>query len=131
MVMSFWVLALCRLVGRCQRFGGTYCLHLQIYSGDAGNWELYIGFEEGNIEEVGQSETSQLRSFSPEDGQSMFETLAYAEESTRRIIHAAVKPSYLTYRTSVWNYSRLFQFHLRYFLKAQHSQMFVSFTHSS
>jgi hypothetical protein len=28
-MMMFWVLAPCRLVGRCQRFGETYCLHLQ------------------------------------------------------------------------------------------------------
>jgi hypothetical protein len=29
MMMIFWVLAPCRLVGRYQRFGDTYCLHLQ------------------------------------------------------------------------------------------------------
>jgi hypothetical protein len=29
MIMFFWVLAPCRLVGRCQRFGETCCLHLQ------------------------------------------------------------------------------------------------------
>jgi hypothetical protein len=29
MVMMFWALAPCRLVGRCQRFGVTYCFHLQ------------------------------------------------------------------------------------------------------
>jgi hypothetical protein len=26
MMMFFWVLAPCRLVGRCQHFGETYCL---------------------------------------------------------------------------------------------------------
>jgi hypothetical protein len=34
-MMIFWVLAPCRLVGRCQRFGGTYCLHLQGWSCNA------------------------------------------------------------------------------------------------
>jgi hypothetical protein len=29
MMMIFWVLTPCRLVARCQRFGETYCLHLQ------------------------------------------------------------------------------------------------------
>jgi hypothetical protein len=29
MMMFFWVLEPCRLVGRCQHFGETYCLHLQ------------------------------------------------------------------------------------------------------
>jgi hypothetical protein len=29
MMMFVWVLAPCRLVGRCQRFGEAYCLHLQ------------------------------------------------------------------------------------------------------
>jgi hypothetical protein len=29
MMIMIWVLTLCRLVGRCQRFGETYCLHLQ------------------------------------------------------------------------------------------------------
>jgi hypothetical protein len=33
MMFFFWVLAPCRLVGRCQRFGETYCLHLQGLSG--------------------------------------------------------------------------------------------------
>jgi hypothetical protein len=28
-MIFFWVMAPCRLVGRCQRFGGTYCLNLQ------------------------------------------------------------------------------------------------------
>jgi hypothetical protein len=28
-MMMFWVLAPCRLVSVCQRFGETYCLHLQ------------------------------------------------------------------------------------------------------
>jgi hypothetical protein len=28
-MLVFWVVALCGLVGRYQRFGGTYCLHLQ------------------------------------------------------------------------------------------------------
>jgi hypothetical protein len=29
MIMFFWVLSPCRLVSRSQRFGETYCLHLQ------------------------------------------------------------------------------------------------------
>jgi hypothetical protein len=32
LMMFFWVLVPCRLVGRCQRFGETYCLHLQGWS---------------------------------------------------------------------------------------------------
>jgi hypothetical protein len=28
-MMFFWVLAPCRLIGRCRPFGETYCLHLQ------------------------------------------------------------------------------------------------------
>jgi hypothetical protein len=28
-VLVFWVATLCGLVGRYQRFGGAYCLHLQ------------------------------------------------------------------------------------------------------
>jgi hypothetical protein len=28
-MMFFWLSVPCRLVDRCQRFGGTYCLHLQ------------------------------------------------------------------------------------------------------
>jgi hypothetical protein len=36
MLLFFWVLAPYRLVGRCQRFGETYCLHLHGWSGDAG-----------------------------------------------------------------------------------------------
>jgi hypothetical protein len=32
-IMTFlWVLAPCRLVGRCHRFGETYCLHLPSFS---------------------------------------------------------------------------------------------------
>jgi hypothetical protein len=38
----FWVLAPCRHVGRRQRFGKTYCIHLQGWSGDARKWrDLY------------------------------------------------------------------------------------------
>jgi hypothetical protein len=36
MMILFWVLVLCRLADRCQRFGETYCLHLQGWS-EAGN----------------------------------------------------------------------------------------------
>jgi hypothetical protein len=28
MVWFFWIMAPCRLVGRCRSFGETYCLHL-------------------------------------------------------------------------------------------------------
>jgi hypothetical protein len=28
-MLIFWVVTSCGLVGRYQRFGGTYCLHLQ------------------------------------------------------------------------------------------------------
>jgi hypothetical protein len=42
MTMFFWVSAPCRLIGRCQSFGETYCLHLQGWSGNAGKWrDLY------------------------------------------------------------------------------------------
>jgi hypothetical protein len=37
--MFFWILAPCILVGRCQRFGETYCLHLQGWNGNAGKWK--------------------------------------------------------------------------------------------
>jgi hypothetical protein len=47
MMLFFLVLASCRLVGRCQRFGDTYCLHIQGWSGDAGKWWDVIGLEEG------------------------------------------------------------------------------------
>jgi hypothetical protein len=36
MIMFSWVLAPCGLVGRCQRFGETYCPYLQGLSDDAG-----------------------------------------------------------------------------------------------
>jgi hypothetical protein len=35
-MIFFWDLVLCRLIGRCQRFGETYCLHLQGWSVNAG-----------------------------------------------------------------------------------------------
>jgi hypothetical protein len=38
-MLFFWVVTPCRLVDRYQRFGETYCLHLQGGSGDAGKWE--------------------------------------------------------------------------------------------
>jgi hypothetical protein len=31
-MLFFWVVMQCRLVGRCQCFGETYCLHLQGWS---------------------------------------------------------------------------------------------------
>jgi hypothetical protein len=31
-MLFFWVLAPCRLVGRCHRFGETYCIHFQGYT---------------------------------------------------------------------------------------------------
>jgi hypothetical protein len=37
MMLFFWVLAPCRLVGRCQRFGEIYCLHLQPWW-----WRQYV-----------------------------------------------------------------------------------------
>jgi hypothetical protein len=30
-MLIFWVVTPCELVGRYQRFGGTYCLHLEGY----------------------------------------------------------------------------------------------------
>jgi hypothetical protein len=36
MMMLFWVLAPCRIVGRCESFGETYCLHFQGWK-----WEQY------------------------------------------------------------------------------------------
>jgi hypothetical protein len=37
MMMLFWVLAPCGLVGRRQLFGETYCLHLQDFSPEDGD----------------------------------------------------------------------------------------------
>jgi hypothetical protein len=31
-IAVFWVMTPCSLVGGCQRFGGTHCLHLQARS---------------------------------------------------------------------------------------------------
>jgi hypothetical protein len=31
-MLFMWVLAPCKLVGRCQRFGETCCLHLHVYT---------------------------------------------------------------------------------------------------
>jgi hypothetical protein len=55
MMMMFWVLASCRLVGRCQRFGEK--LH-----------SLSLPFLQPYINPY----TSQHRQFIPEDGDSMF-----------------------------------------------------------
>jgi hypothetical protein len=52
-VMFFWVLAPCKLVSRCQRFGETYCLHLQ----------------DGSLE---YGDCLKSEDFSPEDGDSIF-----------------------------------------------------------
>jgi hypothetical protein len=43
----FWVVTPCRLVGRHQRFGEKYCLHLQGWNGGAGKWRAYIWLEGG------------------------------------------------------------------------------------
>jgi hypothetical protein len=41
-MLLFWVLVSCRLIGRYQRFGETYYLHFQGWSGEAGKWrDLY------------------------------------------------------------------------------------------
>jgi hypothetical protein len=53
MMLLFWVLAPFRLVVRYQRFGETYCLHLQGCRGDAGIGGTYIGFDGGKTEGVG------------------------------------------------------------------------------
>jgi hypothetical protein len=45
--LFFWVVTPCSLVGRYQRFGEIYSLHLQGWSGGAGEWRVYIGLEEG------------------------------------------------------------------------------------
>jgi hypothetical protein len=37
MMLLLWVVTPCRLVGRCQRFGETYCLHLQ-----GCRWRQYV-----------------------------------------------------------------------------------------
>jgi hypothetical protein len=49
MTMSFsWVLTPCRLVGRYQRFGETYCLHIKAEVAMLENGGICIGSEEGN-----------------------------------------------------------------------------------
>jgi len=42
MLVLFWVLTVCSLVGQCERFKQTYCLHLQGWSVKAGKWTAYI-----------------------------------------------------------------------------------------
>jgi hypothetical protein len=37
--LFFWVVMQCRLVGRCQFFGETYCLHLQGWSPSNYLWD--------------------------------------------------------------------------------------------
>jgi hypothetical protein len=44
LVLFLWDLAPCRLVGRCQRFGETYCLHLQGW-----RWSLHGAKTQENI----------------------------------------------------------------------------------
>jgi hypothetical protein len=40
-IMFFWVLVPCGLIGRCQHFGETYCLHLEGWSDDAEGHEFF------------------------------------------------------------------------------------------
>jgi hypothetical protein len=55
-VMKNWVLVLHSFVGRCQRFGETYCLHLQGCSEKAEKWRAYIESEEQRLRVGSQSE---------------------------------------------------------------------------
>jgi hypothetical protein len=54
MMMFFWVLGPCRLIGRCQYVEETFCLHLHGCSGDAGKLGDLCKLEEGKAEGVGQ-----------------------------------------------------------------------------
>jgi hypothetical protein len=49
LLLLFWVLVMRNFEGRCQRFGETYCLHLQGWSDKAEKWRAYIGLEEGKL----------------------------------------------------------------------------------
>jgi hypothetical protein len=40
-ILFFWVVTQCRLIGGYQRFGETYCHHLQGWSGGAGNLRVH------------------------------------------------------------------------------------------
>jgi hypothetical protein len=56
-MLVFWVVTPCELLGRYQRFGGTYCLHHQGWSEVAGKWIVHFGKGEGlSWGEIGQPE---------------------------------------------------------------------------
>jgi hypothetical protein len=96
MMLLFWVLLPSRLVGRCQRFGKTCCLHLQGWSGDARKWrDLYtvIGREDRRsgpirFEEWGVKKVPSTSQHCPEDGDSMF----FRNVGIYRRVYKALKP---------------------------------------
>jgi hypothetical protein len=47
MMLFFWIVTPCGLIGRYQCFRETYCLHLRGWSRGAGKWIVYMGSEEG------------------------------------------------------------------------------------
>jgi hypothetical protein len=74
--MFFWVVTPCGLVGRYQRFGETYWLHLQ-----PRRWRHYVSPKRSRL----KMETVRFfETFSPEDGDSMFLRNVSTYESTRR-----------------------------------------------
>jgi hypothetical protein len=60
MMMFFWVLAPCGLVGRCQRFGEMYYLIFRAEVTMLGNQRDYMGWKEGKSERIGQSGRSKV-----------------------------------------------------------------------
>jgi hypothetical protein len=58
----------CRLTGRCQRLGETYCLHLQGLSDDAGKWGDLYRIRQREVVGVGNPSAFPYSNFSPEDG---------------------------------------------------------------
>lgn len=91
MMMMISVFTLCGLVGRCQHFGGMYCLHLQGLSGNAGNRRDY------SLPAILYNLChSQYHHFNLEDGDSML----LQKVSIYRPVHTVPKPKLSSLRIS-------------------------------
>jgi hypothetical protein len=65
-MIIFWVLVPCRLVGTCQRFGETCCLHLQGWCWEA--WVLIaLVMEAASTSETSVNFNQTTRCYNPED----------------------------------------------------------------
>jgi hypothetical protein len=65
MTMLFWVLAVCRVVGRYQHFREMYCHHLRAEVLRSG--EFYIGSEDGKLGANGPIRVEELGGIVPLD----------------------------------------------------------------